>query len=413
MILASRKGSVQCRTIMNTKLLSTRSIPAAIVVLSAMLLTLSSAMATNTLVFPQFVNGPDVSVITLINPSATAIVTGTLSFFNQNGTPRSAQIDTLGAVSTIPVTIPPKGTVSFSTTSVTGQDVSGMARFDSDNAAGGVVRFLFNGSQVGVLSASPQSSGTLLLNTSGGNDTGVAIANPGTDPINVHLSYINASGQTVEQLDPAELNPLAPNAQVAEFVSNFGFKNTGNQNGGTILIQAQGSGQFSALGLLIKNFQLASTALLRGPGANANFAPTFTGNYSGTWTNTTFGSTGGITLQATASTATGTASVNLTMTGNVFGVSGGSIALAGSMNLGVFTASGSSSLFGPATMTVNPDGTFTFTANNVPTGSVATFKMTGKATATGITGNYTVTFRAGGAPASGTITMTQGSITMN
>lgn len=398
---------------MKMKLLSTRSIPAALVVLSAMLLTLNSAMATNTLVFPQFVNGPDASVITLINPSATAIVTGTLSFFNQNGTPRVAQIDGQGAVSSIPgITIPPKGTVSFSTTVVAGQDVSGMARFDSDNSAGGVVRFLFNGSQVGVLSASPQSSGTLLLNTSGGNDTGVAIANPGPDPINVHLSYVNAGGQVVEQLDPAELNPLAPNAQVAEFVSNFGFKQTANQTGGTILIQAQGSGQFSALGLLIKNFQLASTALLKGAGASANFAPTFTGNYSGSWTNTTFNSTGGITMSATASTATGTAAINIAMTGNVFGGTGGSAALAGGVNLGVFTATGTSSLFGPATMTVNPTGTFTFTANNVPTGSVATFKMTGTATATGITGNYTVTFRSGGAPATGTITMNQGSITM-
>jgi hypothetical protein len=396
---------------MNTKLLSTRSIPAALVVLSAMLLTVNSAMATNTLVFPQFVNGPDVSVITLINPNTTAIVTGTLSFFNQNGTPRSAQIDGLGAVSSIPaITIPPKGTVSYSTTAVAGQDVSGMARFDSDNSAGGVVRFLFSGSQVGVLSASPQSSGTLLLNTSGGNDTGVAIANPTPDPINVHLNYVNASGQIVEQLDPAELNPLAPNAQVAEFVSNFGFKQTANQNGGTIQIQVTGAGQFSALGLLIKNFQLASTALLRGT-ASANFAPTFTGNYSGTWTNTTFNSTGGITLSASASTATGTAVINLTMTGNVFGGTGGSASLAGGVNLGVFTATGTSSLFGPATMTVNPDGTFTFTANNVPTGSVATFKMTGTATATGITGNYTVTFRTGGG-ASGTITMNQGSITM-
>jgi hypothetical protein len=100
------------------------------------------------------------------------------------------------------------------------------------------------------------------------------------------------------------------------------------------------------------------------------------------------------------------------MTGNVFGGSGGTASLAGAVNLGAFTASGTSSLFGPATITVNRDGTFTFTANNVPTGSVATFNMTGTATATGITGNYTVTFRTGGAPAVGTITMNQGSITM-
>jgi hypothetical protein len=99
------------------------------------------------------------------------------------------------------------------------------------------------------------------------------------------------------------------------------------------------------------------------------------------------------------------------MTGNVFGVSGGTASLVGSVDLGVFSASGTSSLFGLANIAVSPDGTFTFTANNVPTGSVATFKMTGKATATGITGSYTVTFRTGGG-ASGLITMSQGSITM-
>ncbi|HLH30330.1 MAG TPA: hypothetical protein VKY31_03955 [Terriglobia bacterium] len=400
---------------MKTKLLSAKSVAAGLVVLSAMLLTLDSATATSTLVFPQLVNGPDISITTLANPSTSATVTGTLSFFNQNGTPRVIQIDGQGAVSSISgITIPPQGTVSFSTTPVGSQDVSGMARFDSDNRAGGVVRFVFGANQVGVLSADPQSFGTLLLNTSGGNDTGVAIANPTSAPIFIHLAYVNASGQTVEQVDPAELNPLAPNAQVAEFVSQFGFRQVANQNSGSIQISAKNAGQFSGLGLLVNNGTLASTALLRGggPGASANFAPTFTGNYSGTWTNTTFGSTGTITLGASASTATGSAVINLTMTGNVFGGSGGSASLAGNVNLGVFTATGTSALFGPATMTVNPNGTFTFTANSVPSGTVATFKMTGTATATGITGNYSVTFVSGGPPASGTITMAQSSITM-
>lgn len=401
---------------MKTKLLTAKSISAALVVLSAMFLTLSSAMATSTLVFPQLVNGPDVSIITLANSSTTATVSGTLSFFNQNGSARVIQIDNVGAVSSISgISIPPKGTVSYSTTSVGSQDVSGMATFVSDNRAGGVVRFVFGGSQVGVLSAAPQSFGTLLLNTSGGNDTGVAIANPTSSAINIHLSYVNASGQVVEQVDPPELNPLAANGQVAEFVSQFGFSQTANQSTGSIQILVKGAGEFSGLGLLIKNGTLASTAVLRGggPNASANFAPTFVGNYSGTWTNTTFGSTGGITMSASVNTSTGASVVNLTMTGNVFGVSGGTASLSGNGNLGAFTATGTSALFGPSTMTVNPDGSFTFTANSVPTGSVATFTMTGKATATGITGTYTVTFKGGGSPANGTVTMTQGSITMN
>jgi hypothetical protein len=55
-------------------------------------------------------------------------------------------------------------------------------------------------------------------------------------------------------------------------------------------------------------------------------------------------------------------------------------------------------------LTLTIDGAWTFTADNVTSGTIATFRITGTARPDKITGNYTVTFRGGGS-ASGTVTM--------
>ena len=119
--------------------------------------------------------------------------------------------------SSFQVTIPPGATVVL-TTAPGGTLASGMADFVSDFPAGGVVRFQFTGGQVGVLSSPPHFFATLPLNTADGNDTGVAIANPhSSKPVSLRLVYADENGQAVETVDPAELNPLAPNPTSAVF----------------------------------------------------------------------------------------------------------------------------------------------------------------------------------------------------
>jgi hypothetical protein len=280
-----------------------------------------------------------------------------------------------------------------------------MAKFVSDFPAGGVIRFQLAGSQLGVLSSPARSFATLVFDTTGGNDAGLAVANAGSAPINVTLVQSGPNGEIIETVDPPELNPLPGNGQASKFLREYGFTQINNRSSNTVRIQTKGAGQFAALGLLLRGGLLSSTAVVKGVTGKFSFDE-FNQAYSGPWRNTTFNSTGTATLTLALNPAASLVAINLTMTGNVFGAPApaGAVTLVGTYNENGFTATGTSTLFGPTTLTVGSDGNWTLTANNVPTGNVATVRITGTAYPDRITGAYTVTFRTGGG-ASGTITM--------
>ncbi|HEY3130239.1 MAG TPA: hypothetical protein VGL91_12340 [Acidobacteriota bacterium] len=364
----------------------------------------AAARAEHVLVFPQFPAGGDFVVsVTLVNANFNAPVTGTLLVFAQDGSPRSVAIDGQPTGSQFSVTIPAGGTVVLNTTPG-GPITIGMAKFTSDFPAGGVVRFQFSGGQVGVLNSPAESFATLVINTAGGNNTGLAITNTGTASVNIRLLLVDANGQTIESIDPPELNPLNINGQIAKFATEFAFTQVANRSSGSIQIQVKGTGTFNALALLLRNGLLASTAIV--PGAAGKFSPEqFHGSYTGKWTNTTFGSTGDATVNIGVIQSTQTVLFRLTLGGNVFGAPNAPpTMLFGTYTSSGFTASGDSPLFGPVTMSITADGTWTFTANNVPGGTIATFKLTGTAYPDRMTGNYAVTFKAGGG-ANGTLTL--------
>ncbi len=360
----------------------------------------------NTLVFPQFVNnGGYITIITLINTNFNTAVNGQLYIYNQDGSLRAAPIAGQ-AGNPIPVTIPPGGTVTFTTPAGGGNPISGMAKFVSDLPAGGVVQFQFSGGQIGVLDAAYRSAATLVLNTANGNDTGLAIANSSsTSSINVTLVHLDGNGNIVETISPPELNPLPPNGQVAEFAENFPFHTSlANQSSGSIQILINGSGQFNAFGLLFNGGLYASTATVLG--AFQHFDPEqYQGSYTGTWNNTTFSTSGSAAASVGVDPHTQTIDFLLTLAGSVFGGSNPPpTVLSGNYDNTGFTVSGNSDLFGPVTMTVHADGTFTFTANSVPSVNVSTFTITGTAFPDMINGNYTIGLRGGGS-ATGTLVL--------
>lgn len=363
------------------------------------------AQAASVLVFPQVVTGGGyISTITLVNTNFNATVTGTLAFFNQDGTPRDVAIDGRPSGTTQLVTITPGATVVLTTSPGGASIVAGMAKFTSDFPAGGVVRFAFSGGQVGVLTAPIRSFSTLLLDTAGGNNTGVAIANPGTESINLRLSYADDAGIVQESVDPPELNPLRSNAQIAKFVDQFGFSSKiANRSSGSIQIINKGTtGGFSAFALLLKDGALSSTAVVPGVSGKMTLAD-FSQSYSGTWTNTTFNSSGTASLALSVDLTAKLAVINFSLTGNVFGGSAPApTTLMGTYSLSGFTATGNSPVFGPITMTITAEGNWTFTASSVPSATVSRFSVTGTARPDRITGDYTVTFSAGGT-ATGTI----------
>ena len=369
-------------------------------------LVLSSrwALADGLTILPQVVTGGGyISIITIVNANFKSAAIGTISFFNQDGTPRTIEFEGRAPATSFQVTVPSGGTVVLRTTPGGDTIVVGMAKLVSDFPLGGVLRFTFEGNQVGVLNARLSKNATLVINTSNGNDTGVAIANPGQGPINVRLTHVDKDGNDLETLDPPELNPLPSCGQIAKFVTQFGFTNITDQSDGTVKIQVIGDGDFSAFPLLLRNGILASTALVRGTSGKMSLIE-FNQSYAGVWNNLTFLSQGGASLTLSVDLATRLAVINLSMTGNVFGsnAAGKQTTLYGAFSLAGFIATGTSPIFGDCTLTIMTNGNWTFAANSVPDPSINTFGMEGNASPDKITGSYTVGFPSGGS-ANGTL----------
>lgn len=120
--------------------------------------------------------------------------------------------------------------------------------------------------------------------------------------------------------------------------------------------------------------------------------------FAGTWTNQTFGSTGGATMAVKVDRAALTLGVTLTLTGNVFGAAAPApetftlpISAAGATN------TGRSKTFGDVTATLKADGTFTFKGENVPSNRVKGIDGNGTWTTSAINFTYNVALSDGSA----------------
>lgn len=147
---------------------------------------------------------------------------------------------------------------------------------------------------------------------------------------------------------------------------------------------------------------LATTALFTGCSSSSDAVPfdvaNFTGSYSGTWTNTTFSSTGAASVTITDSG--GDPMVAVDLDGNVFGgADPASESFTGMANLNDATlASTTSPVYGDVVSTLNGNGTITITGTNIP-GGVDTFTLVGTIVNGQIQANVTITFDAGGSAA--------------
>ena len=137
------------------------------------------------------------------------------------------------------------------------------------------------------------------------------------------------------------------------------------------------------------------------------------GRYTGTWNNTTFGSSGPITLEVKVDRAAGTVSFTLTLGGNVFGAPAPPpetyTIKPDAAQLSQLTYTGRSAIFGDVTATATmtgTQGTFKMLATNVPNPRIGGFEATGTVTdPRSASGRYTVSFKDGSPPAQGTFTL--------
>jgi hypothetical protein len=141
------------------------------------------------------------------------------------------------------------------------------------------------------------------------------------------------------------------------------------------------------------------------------FASQFEGTYSGTWTNTTFGSTGPASIELALDRAAGAMDMLLTLGGNIFGQPTPAPETLRAQLVPGEGLSFESATFGETTVSVDLSGAapvITVSSPDVPSARIKTF------TATATIGDprtielaYEVAFRDATPPASGTATLTR------
>lgn len=187
----------------------------------------------------QFGNGTGVlSEVTITNPSTSAAVSGTLQFNDNDGAPMEVGIVGEDApTSSVDFSIPSLGSTLIATDGQ-GDDQVGSATATSDSDVGAVVRFTLPGIGITGVGASEAVTGFIVpaQRETGGRSTGLAVFNPGEDPVSVALSLRDPDG---EEVATGSIDDLPGQGHVAQFVQEF-FEDVPDPFTGTIVGEVTG-----------------------------------------------------------------------------------------------------------------------------------------------------------------------------
>ena len=214
---------------------------------------------------PQMgVGGGFSTSFTLLNPSdETAFVD--MRFYKSDGTPHSVLLgDTLSSQTALEIQAGSSANLTISDDS---PEVSaGWAFLESNRNLGAVVNFDLRGdlgdllARVAVSGAPASRVFSLPVITDGPVlDTGIAVVNAGGAPISIRLKLYNEDGTLVASLIPAALENLQSLEHTASFITQLlpsvegieGFR-------GKLVMEAEGEGRISVVGLLLKEGLLAA-----------------------------------------------------------------------------------------------------------------------------------------------------------
>ncbi|MGI8785292.1 MAG: PQQ-dependent sugar dehydrogenase [Acidobacteriota bacterium] len=209
-------------------------------------------------VFAQVADGGGYTTAITATNTTTSASTGTVRFFNRDGTPRSVTLTNGSSGTSIAIQVPAGGTRVFQTSGTAAQVTTGMALLETTPRLGASATFrLSSGGRLqtlaGVLDSGFATQATLPVNTAGLSNTGVAISNPGEAPVNVRLVLVNRDGVVQQTIDPPQLNPLPAKAQVALFVTEMGFANATGLADSSLRVLVQGAGQIGVVSLLLED----------------------------------------------------------------------------------------------------------------------------------------------------------------
>ena len=195
------------------------------------------------------------SDVVIFDPSSTAIASGEVNFFNDDGTPLDSSVFLPGGNS---FTLSPLGSATLSTTGV-GDLFTGSATISSNIPISAVIRFDIAGIGVaGVAASQVLTSAIAPVRRTGTLSSGVAFRNIGTSTIEVTLELKDESGNVVS--GGTETRTLAGNAKIAEFIEFLFPEAQTTTFTGTICVTAQ-SGQIAVIALELDMFNNVFTTL--------------------------------------------------------------------------------------------------------------------------------------------------------
>ena len=222
---------------------------------------LTTLGTSSKLSFAQFGNGQGLTSDTvLVNPRAEASVSGTLTFFNEEGQPLPVGLVGSGQQSSVPFSIPPLAEVTISTDGL-GPLAVGSARATADGPLAGVVRYHISGVGTAGVGESRAFSAVVIpvRETTTGIRSAIALQNTGDAAVSVTLTLRDASGalvpagiSSINSL-PARghharfLEELFPEAQIQDFRGTIWVEVTGGTVAATAFEIGSNPGEFTTL----------------------------------------------------------------------------------------------------------------------------------------------------------------------
>ncbi len=249
--------------------------------------TLLAVPGTSHTYFAQVAVGGGFSTTFTLMNTGTQAVAGNLILTGDDGEPMTVAFSAPGqqdtSAASCKVQVPPGGTQIITVAAASpGPGSVGWARVESSGGSlAGVATFQETGDDglttiAGVLSADATSSASIPINddrTLGQRSyvTGYAVANPGTEDINIRILVLTPEGTVSRTIDPPLLNPLKPGAHAARFLwEDLG--DPGLRFKGSMILTERTGKKFAVVALVLNQGLYTAVPVITGAEAGATSA---------------------------------------------------------------------------------------------------------------------------------------------
>jgi hypothetical protein len=194
---------------------------------STVVADLSRPASTSPVYFPQLADGEGYTTTVILSNTSGSAESGTISVMDDNGAALSIGQTGGTSASSFNYSIPPAGTFVFQTDGSPAATRIGWIKVtpsSGNNAPAGAGVFSYSPAGIlvtesGIPSSVPVTRARLFVDKSNGHDTGLALGNPGSAPLNVTIQAFDAGGTSAGS-GSATVN-IAANGHRAGFVGNL------------------------------------------------------------------------------------------------------------------------------------------------------------------------------------------------